>query len=484
LARTLSYQVAVLTLGRLFSYAVMFFIPIVNTRALTVEDLGTYRQFWLIFDTVSVFLIMGFPMSLLYYFPRSESRDEKSIYLTQTVFYLLLAGVLSWGVFGVLDVALGEGLGALVGEYFWQLCLFTFFMIVAKYMERLFVADRQAERQAVYHAVSYSVQAVVVMSIAAGTRRVETIVWGLLIFSFVKFAFALIYTASAYRLSPRLVSRKTFKQQVSYAVPLGMSSVVLLFFSQTDKYVIIHYLGREAFAVYSIGALQIPFIDIVRNSIYNVAMPMMAQYQKEGRFREILDLWHRAVLKTAVLFFPIFIFLEVSARPFVTILFTEQYADATPIAMAYFLIFLASTIETGSVLTSFGRTALMFKINVVGFLTHIGFSILMFKTFGREGVPFATVTIIYCQNAVRLFMGGRLLGVSFFRVMPWGKLALRFVTALVPGLLLLWGYRYYAVDHFVELALAGVIYFGIYFAVCFRARFITWPEIKSMFGRV
>lgn len=484
MARTLSYQVGILTLGRLFSYMVLFFVPVVNTRMLSVDDVGLYRQFWLLFDTISVFLIMGFSNSLLYYFPRAENNAEKTVYLTQTLTYLFVVGVLSFGVYGVLDVVLGGGLGAMVRDYFWALCLFTFFMIVAKYMERLLVADRQAERQSLYHAAAYSLQAVVVIVASILTRSVNVIVWALLAFSFVKFVFALLYTVRVYHPSFAGISRKSMREQISYALPLGLASVVLMLFAKTDKYVIIHYLGREAFAIYSIGALQIPFVDIVRNSIYNVAFPMMAKYQKDGQFDDILDLWHRATLKTAVLFFPLFVFLEVSARPFITVLFTEQYVDATPITMIYLLIFVRSTVETGSVLMTFKKTAFMFKVNIVGFLSHIGFSVLMFKTFGRLGVPFATVIVVYVQNAVNLYMGGRLLGVSLLHVMPWGKLALRFLTAAVPGVLLAWGYRYYPVDGFIELALAGAIYFASYFFICFRVGFITWQEVRSIFGKV
>jgi O-antigen/teichoic acid export membrane protein len=211
---------------------------------------------------------------------------------------------------------------------------------------------------------------------------------------------------------------------------------------------------------------------------------MMAQYQKEGRPDKIIDLWHRATLKTAVLFFPVFVFLEVTAKPFITVLFTDQYSDATPIAMIYLLIFVRSTVETGSVLMTFKRTAFMFKVNLVGFLTHIGFCVLMFKMFGRLGIPFATVIVVYVQNAVNLYMGSILLNVPFRRVMPWRRLAGRFTIALIPGLLLGWGYRFYPVDGFIQLAGAGLIYFAVYFAVCFRLGVISLAEVKSIFGKV
>jgi len=73
LASTLSYQVTVLMLGRIISFAALFFIPIVNVRTLSQTDFGLYRQFWLLYDTVFVVLVLQFPASLLYYFPRAEN---------------------------------------------------------------------------------------------------------------------------------------------------------------------------------------------------------------------------------------------------------------------------------------------------------------------------------------------------------------------------------------------------------------------------
>ncbi|UCG52781.1 MAG: oligosaccharide flippase family protein [Candidatus Latescibacterota bacterium] len=483
MARTLSYQAAILTLGRVLAFLALFFVPIVNVRTLSKDDFGLYRQFWLLFDTVSVFLILGVPQSLLYYFPRAEDRREKAIYLTQTLVFLVLMGLVSWLVYGVLFVVLGPGLGDAVRQYLWAFCLFTLFMMVSRTMERLFIAEKQAERQAAFIAGAYGLQALTVISVSWFTKRIDLILWALVAYALSRLLVTLFYCIPVYKPSLRDCSFKTIKEQCSYAIPLGLATIVLLVFAQTDKYVIIHFLGREVFAVYSIGAFQLPFMDIIRTSIMNVVFPLMAEHQKEGRYAEILTLWQRATLKTAVVFFPIFVFLEVSARPFITILFTEDYADAVPIFMIYLLIFLRSALDTTSVLMVYKKTGFMFKVNLVAFVCHVAFSVFMFKTIGWLGVPIATATVYYVQNSVNLLKAGQLLDTSVFRLMPWGKLVIRFVTAATLGGALHFAYRVYPVATFVELALAAVFYFAVYLGVCLALRFIYISEIKAIFGR-
>lgn len=483
MARTLSYQVSILTLGRLVSFAALFLVPIVNVRSLSQGDYGLYRQFWLLFDTVSVILVLGFPASLLYYFPRSENKSEKSVYLTQTLVYLLITGGISWLAYGAMTIFLRGDLGDAVREYAWAFCLFTLFMMVSKVMERLFVAEKRAEQQSVYLALSFFLQAAVVVSVSWFTHRVDLIIWGLVVYAFAKALFTLFYCSSAYKISLRGCSLKSFKEQVSYALPLGLATVVLLVFGQTDKYVITHFLGREIFAVYSVGVTQLPFVDIIRNSVMNVIFPLMAEHQKSGEFGEILSLWRRATLKMSVLFVPIFVFLEVSARPFITVLFTEEYAAATPIFMIYLLVFLRSTVDTTTVLMVFKRNTFMFKVNLFALAAHVTLSILMFKKFGWLGVPAATVFIVYVQNGVFLWKSARLLGCSLWNVLPWGRMSLRLLTAIVVGGGLHYAYRIRPVENFFELCVAAAGYLTVYFAFAFVFRFVSIADIRSMLGR-
>ena len=483
MARTLSYQVGILTVGRIVAYAAVFFVPLMNVRTLSVHDYGLYRQYWLLFETIAGILVLGFPNSLLYYFPRADSRDEKSAYMTQTLIFLFGMGLVSCGAYGILYSMLGENLGSVVKEYYWALCLFTLFMIVSRAMDRQFVAERQVERQSLYHAVTATIQASTVILVSYYTRRVDLIIWALVIFAAAKFAFVVAYNAGAYRISTAQLSLRAFREQLSYALPLGLAGTVLLLLTQTDKFVITHYVGREMFAIYAIGAFQVPFVDIIRSSISNVIFPLMARHQKDGNPEEILRLWQTATLKTAVLFYPIFVFLEASAKPFITILFTDQYAGAVPVFMIYLLLFLRQSVETGAVLMVYKKNSYLLKVNIATFVLNVILSIAGFKMFGMLGVPAATVIVIYLQNALNLLLARELLETPFHKLMPWGRLGARLLTAAVPGALLYLGYQHLPVDNVIILGVAGLVYFTVYFALCFGLRFISLSEIKAIFGQ-
>lgn len=469
-------------MGRVAAYAVMFFVPLVNVRTLSVEEYGYYRQFWLIFETLSPILIFGFPRSLLYHLPRAESSQEKSAYIAQTVLFLSFVSMLAMAIYAIMAQNLGSGLGAAARGFYWRLSAFTVFMIVSDYMEVLFVAQRQPVAQSVYHAVSSSLQAVFVIIASYVWRDVSTVIWALFVFSMARFLFAIVYTSARYGLTFRHVSLVSIREQASFALPVGLAGIALLLISQTDKFIINRYMGREAFAIYTVGAFQVPFANIIRTSIGNVTLPLMAQYQKTGDHAAMAGLWRRSMLKTVVLFFPIFVFLEVTAHPFISILFTEQYADATPVFMIYLLLFLRSSVETGAIIQAFKRTMFLFAGFVIGFAVNVVLSIMLFRQFGREGVPAATVITLTAVNLANLIFSARLIGVRFLDLFPVGELARRFTVALIPGGVMWLAYRWHPVTNALELCLACATYSVLYAALCFATRLVTVQDIKAVFG--
>jgi O-antigen/teichoic acid export membrane protein len=481
--KSLSHHAGILSLGRLFAFAVAFFVPIVNVRALTVEEYGYYRQFWLLFSTLTPILILGFPRSLLYYFPRSESKGEKAIYVAQTVAFLSGVSLIAVAVYTVMEWLLGSGIGGMIRTFYWQLCLFTVFMLLSRHMEEVFVADRQTERQALYYMITAATRALIVILTAWYTRDVGLILWALTIFAATKAAFALIYTKVVYR--PRLsqVSFSTIREQISFALPLGMMAMATLLLSQTDKFIINRFMGREGFAIYSIGAHQLPVVMIVATSVASVVFPLMAQFQKEGRFSDFLDLWRRAWLKTAALFFPIFVFFMVTAKQFIIVLFTNEYASAIPVFRIYLFLFLNSTTDYAGVLTAFKKQTYLFKVTSIAIAVNLILSLTLYYFWGRLGVPAATIVTFLGVGVLSVRKGSGLLGSSFWKTVPWRGLLARMTAAAFPGAILYLVYARREDYNIFDYAVSGVIYFSAYFILSWLFRLITLADIKSLLGK-
>lgn len=461
----------------------MFIVPLVNVRTLTVDEYGYYRQFWLIYETVTPIVILGFSRSLLYFLPRIEGPEKRSAYITQTVMFLALSATVAVLVYGVMAKTLGAGLGEAARAFFWRLSFFTFFNVTTDYMETLFVAQQKPGMQSVYHASVWGLQALVVITASYFSRDVSTIIWALAFFAMVRFVFAIAYTHASFGLSPRFVSRASILEQASFAVPVGLTGIVLLLLTQTDKFIINSFLGRQAFAVYSMGAFQVPLAGIIQTSVGNVTLPLLAQYQSVGDFASMRDLWRRSLMKTTLFFFPSFVFLEITARPFITILFTREYADAAPVFMVYLLLFLRTSMETSTVIQACNRTRFLVGGLAIGFPVNVGLGIGLFKLFGRIGVPFATLFTLSAITVANLVYISRLLETTVGQLFPTRALLRRFLAAAIPGALLWVGYRFYPVTSFLGLMAAGLVYSVLYALVCMQMGLASVDDVRALVRR-
>jgi O-antigen/teichoic acid export membrane protein len=482
-SKPLSHLVGILSLSRVFAFAAVVFVPVVNVRALSVGDYGYYRQFWLLFNTLVPILVLGFPRSLLYYFPRSDNEREKSVYVAQTVTFLFLVSLVAVIIYAVIGNVLGAGLGAMVRTFYWRLCFFTIFMLLSKHMDELFVADGQVERQGVYYILTELARSAVVIAVSWYSRDVSAIIWALMIYAIVRGSFSLIYTWVAYRPSLRQVSFSTMREQFSFALPLGMMAIATILLTQMDKLIINRYMGREAFAVYSIGAFHLPFTHIIAASVASIAFPIMARYEKDERYEEFGDLWRRAWLKTAVLFFPIFVFFMVTAERFIIIMFTEAYSDAIPVFRIYVVLFLKATTDYAGVLTAFKKQDYLFKIMAVAVVANLVLSIVLFHLWGRLGVPIATTISFFTVAILAVRKGSRLLGQSLLETVPWWGLIARMGTAAIPGAVLYFAYAKTDDYSILGYAAAGASYFAVYFSLCWLFRLLTPADVKSLLGR-
>jgi O-antigen/teichoic acid export membrane protein len=232
-----------------------------------------------------------------------------------------------------------------------------------------------------------------------------------------------------------------------------------------------------------VGAFQVPLANIIQTSIGNVTFPLISKYQKAGDIAAMANLWRRATVKTATLFFPMFVFLELTARPFITILFTEQYVAATPVFMIYMLLFLRSSVETGAIIQASNRTVFVMGCFFVGFFINAGLGILLFKAIGRLGVPISAVFTMTMIGVVTLVYSARLVKLSVFHLFPAAELAKRFLAAVVPGVVLWLGYKRFPVTNFLQLLAACAIYTLMYAIICYVAKLVTFDDVRSMFGR-
>src|SRR5215470_12384198 len=120
-------------------------------------------------------------------------------------------------------------------------------------------------------------------------------------------------------------SSQVLRTQLSYAIPFGAAALILRVYSDLHNYFVSYTFGAALYATYAIGCFNLPLTDILSDSIGSVTLPRVSYLQHAGRTREIVELMARAVRKMAAVCLPVYVFLLVTAKPLIGLLFTDRY---------------------------------------------------------------------------------------------------------------------------------------------------------------
>ena len=130
-------------------------------------------------------------------------------------------------------------------------------------------------------------------------------------------------------------SLELWRAQWVYTLPFALAVGLEVLQANLHFYVVAARFDAAMFAVYAVGCLQIPLVDVMTTSSANVMMVKMAEEGFERRGGAALALWHDTMRRLALVIFPLVVFLLVMARDIIALLFTSRYLDSVPVFMLW-----------------------------------------------------------------------------------------------------------------------------------------------------
>ena len=162
-----------------------------------------------------------------------------------------------------------------------------------------------------------------------------------------------------FRACPGGSGRPTWRgllEQLRYSVPLGVAGVVGATCSSLDQVMVSARCKPETFAIYSVGAFELPLIGIVTGSITSVILVDYVRLYREGRTTQILDLAHRIMIKSASILLPLMILCLCVAPDLTVALFGKQYEASARVFRVYLLFLPIRTLSFGALLQATGNS--------------------------------------------------------------------------------------------------------------------------------
>src|SRR5262249_14071179 len=196
------------------------------------------------------------------------------------------------------------------------------------------------------------------------TSRLDALLLGAVAFASVRLGVAIVCLWRGFGTELR-PDAALLKRQLTYAAPFGIAIVLEILQSSFHQYTVSYRFDTATFAIYSVGCLQIPFVDFVATSAANVMMVRMGEKMREGRPEDLPAVWHDTSRNLALVFFPLVGLLLVGAHEIILVLFTQNYVASVPIFMIWSVEILLSSLRTDAVLRVYAATRFILLLNAI-----------------------------------------------------------------------------------------------------------------------
>lgn len=481
-----STKVIALSLGTMLSQLAALGSGIVLVRLLTKDDFATYLQTMLAYSFAAPFLSFALPSAFYFFLPRWHGA-ERTVLLS-TIAALAVMGSL----FSIFLLCGGAQLFA------WRfsnpklidtLKLLSVYPVVAlptMVVEACLVARNRVKQLTLFNLLSRVGIAVSLIVVCWRNRNSEALVLTQVVLAimFAIPAFLLMWRACDGKVSispmPTLLWR-----MISYSIPLGLANMLGTMTLQSASIIVSSICSPREFAVYSVGASQMPLISIITGSITTVLLADMSRLCQQGRKEEALRLFGTAAWRSASLMFPAMVFLFISAEPFIVSLFSSEYIDSILPFRLYLLTLPIRIVTYGAALLALGLTREVLVRSLVDFIVNAALCIFFVKLFGYLGALFAILTTLYTwTTAYNLRIIARGFDVHCYRVLPFRLLFKILGLAVVMALPTWLTVQFLNASSVVKLASAAILYWPVTLFLLNRSGCLPIPPIFKRISKM
>jgi O-antigen/teichoic acid export membrane protein len=481
---SLTDQAAVLAFGALLTQAATLASLVVLTRLVAKPALGGYQQLWLIYGIIAPFLVGGVPTALLYFLPRARSEHEARRWVLDAYVVLAMLGVASSiGILLFRDPIAGATNDHALAGALLVYAPYPFFAFLTAGMPSALIASGRAKLAAMLNAFNGLATVTIVISAAIVSPTTRSMAAGLTISAAIV---AVVSTGAVLRVLrvPRAPEWRTiaWRPLLAYGLPLAVTQLAGRLGFQIDRVVVSARYTPAEFAIYAVGAVDIPIAIVVQQAVNSVLVPALARLHSEGDLPGIARLWQSAIRKTSLIMLPLFAFLMIMADSVVRVLYGPAFAGSVPIFRAY-LFLLPLRVATYALITqAVGRTAINFTASLVLLATNAVLAVSLVFPLGTLGPAIATPLASALAAAYYIARLRSVLTLRLADLLPWRLLlvntAVSFAAA-VPLFLL------FAVhlSPLIRVALGGLLFVPFYaVALCLTGRLTKteWQLLRTV----
>ncbi len=430
-----SKQAGMLTTVEFVRFGLKSLVGIFLARILVPADLGSYRQLFLIYSTFSTLLLLGIPQSVLFFLPKLRHIDSKREFISRAV---NLVSALAF-LFGLAIFLLRGVIARVFNNPQLELLLILYavyplFMFITQIYSQIMLGIKQPGKTAVFTLFSVAADFVLILGVALLTRNLYYIVLAVMVSALLQWGFAQFQLR--HWLTKASFDPGFYQEVFRYSLPLGLASIVGMLSVQLDKLVISGFFTPAQYAVFSIGAMELPFIAILNNSVNAILLPHISSEPAK-----MTEVYRAAVRKNALIIFPFAALGLIFAQPLITLLYTDTYLASVPFFQVYLLNLPLRVATYGIIFMALKQTRFIMLNSLITLSLNLVLNLILVRLIGMMGAVIATVIVSWLSVGIYLYWMRHKLKLDLAELFPLKallKTALVAALSALPAYAVLW----------------------------------------------
>jgi len=451
---SLSEKTGVVVFARIITTVIDLAIAVATIQLLSKTDFAVIGYLLMIHEVARNLATLGFPESVFYYFER-VTKNARKAFVLQTTGILFLMGLLAGGaILGVARFA-----PALLSNWEFSsintvqgllplIALVTVLEVPTWPVTNILLASDRQKESSWYEMIT----SVLTFSCLVGPLflgySLTVAVYGLLVYGVVRFVGSIIWMMLVLPERVEKDSGIPLREQFSFSIPLGFSSLVNKINRYVDKFVVSILLSASAYAEYYIGAQEVPIIRVIPFAVGSVLISRYVNFHLESKKEELLNLWYKGIEKVSLMVLPLTILSIIIASDLISLIAESEgtsYQNAVVPFQIYNLIVLIRVTHYGSILQAFGDTKGVMYLSINLVVANILLSIPLTIWLGITGTALSTLLAnLYNWHIMLKRIGGHL-DLKPSNVLPFGYYLKVLGTAVVVAIPV-WISRVYLFD--------------------------------------
>ncbi len=398
------------------------------------ETFGSYRQVMLIVNTLLPIALLGIHMGLYFYLPRIPMGSQRA-------FMMKAFGALSvvgWAVAALIFLSAPRLAGsfdnASLTALLRSISPYFGFLLPTVLFYHYHVAGERAIRATVWNLCFFVPQSILIVFLALEFQDLLLVLRAMVVLAAARYLWSLVELVRIRGDGLGGTGAISLRSLLAYSVPLAVPGAVAILGEKLDKFVVSASMDPGSFAVYSVGAMEFPLLVLLAAAAVSVMRGRLSALYHAGDLEGIRGLWEQAVRKLALGLIPGALYLFVFAPELITLLYTDNYADAVPVFRLYLVLVLLRVLPGEPVLASAGRAGFIAIGGAAFLVLDLVLNLAMVQALGLLGPPLATIIATAMLVVAYLVGVSRVLGVGLLRVVPYGPLLRILAVALISTL--------------------------------------------------